>query len=294
MTDSRAASESWTGSVEDEGEDGPPSVAEGAEVAPGYAVLAHLRRGADLDVYDVWSTERGCRCVAKTLRPDRVGQPSASRRLIHEGGLLLRLTHPHIVRAYDLLRGEAPVLVLETLPGETLAHLIGRGGRRLAAAEVALLGRHLCSAVGYLHRQGILHLDLKPSNIIATGGLARVLDLSLARPPGPVKPGVGTLGYMAPEQARGGDIGPMADVWGIGTVLYEVATGEPAWDTDDLDDATDASFASEALVVPPPPPVRRHRRLPATLAGAIDAALALDPAARPSICALDEALATVV
>ncbi len=286
-------SESWTGSAEDEREDGPPPFAEGAEVAPGYAVLAHLRRGTDLDVYDVWSEERGCRCVAKTLRPDRLGHPSARRRLIHEGDLLLRLTHPHIVRAYDLLRGEAPVLVLETLPGETLAHLIDRNGRRLAAAEVALLGRHLCSAVGYLHRQGILHLDLKPSNIIATGGLARVLDLSLARPPGPVKPGLGTLGYMAPEQARGGEVGPAADAGGIGTVLYEVATGERAWTTDDLDGSTDASFAAGELVVPPPPPVRRHRLLPPTLAQAIDATLALDPSARPSVPALDEALAKV-
>jgi serine/threonine protein kinase len=147
--------------------------------------------------------------------------------------------------------------------------------------------------VGYLHRQGILHLDLKPSNIIATGGLARVLDLSLARPPGPVKPGLGTLGYMSPEQARGGEVGPAADAWGIGAVLYEVATGEPAWTTDDLDGATDASFAPGELVVPPPPPVRRHRRLPPTLTEAIDAALALDPSARPSVPALDEALAKV-
>ena len=287
-------SASWAGSGEDDREDGPPPAPPGVDLAPGYAVVSHLRRGEDLDVYDVWSEERGCRCVAKTIRPDRVGHESATRRLVHEGELLLRLTHPHIVRAYDLIRGEAPVLVLETLPGETLAHLIDRGEPRLAAAEVAHLGRHLCSAVGYLHRHGILHLDLKPSNIIATGGLARVLDLSLARPPGPVKPGIGTLGYMAPEQARGGEIGAAADVWGIGAVLYEVATGEPAWDADDLDDATDASLRTEDLVIPPAAPIRRHRRLPASLAEAIDASLALDPAGRPSVHDLDSALSRVV
>ncbi|MBA3413787.1 MAG: serine/threonine protein kinase [Chloroflexia bacterium] len=286
--------ESWTGSDEDEREDGPPPAIPGVELAPGYAVVAHLRRGEDLDVYDVWSDERNCRCVAKTIRPDRIDRESANRRLIHEGELLLGLTHPHIVRAYDLVRGDTPVLVLETLPGETLSHLIDRGAPRLAAAEVAHLGRHLCSAVGYLHRHGILHLDLKPSNIIATGGLARVLDLSLAQPPGPIKPGVGTLGYMAPEQARGGEIGPAADVWGIGAVLYEVATGEPAWETDEIDDGTDASPRTEELEIPAPAPIRRHRRLPASLAEAIDATLTLDAAARPTVRELDDALGKVV
>ena len=288
--------DAWSGSTEPEDEDGPPPAAPGGEIAPGYVVVAHLRRGADLDVYDVWSEERRCRCVAKTLRPDRVAADGDRHRLVREGELLLGLTHPHIVRAYDFVRpaGGAPVLILETLPGETLAHLIERGEPRLDPVEVAHLGRHLCSAVAYLHRHGVLHLDLKPSNIIATGGLARVLDLSLARPPGPAKPGVGTLGYMSPEQARGGDLGPAVDVWGIGATLYEVATGEPAWDTDDIEDATDRSLLTEELVIPPPTPIRRHRQLPAALAEAIDACLALDPTDRPAVIELDEALAAVV
>ena len=84
-----------------------------------------------------------------------------------------------------------------------MSHLIKHPRKRLAAQEVAQLGLHLCSAIGYLHRNDVLHLDLKPSNIIATHGMAKVLDLSLARKPGPCRCGLGTVGYMAPEQSRG-------------------------------------------------------------------------------------------
>ena len=78
-------------------------VAAGERLARGYEVIAHLRRGRDLDVYDVWSQERDCRCVAKAPRPDRRASTSTRRRLRHEGRLLLSLAHPHIVRAYELI-----------------------------------------------------------------------------------------------------------------------------------------------------------------------------------------------
>lgn len=263
--------------------DGPPPLSPGEPVAPGYPVVALLRRGEDLDVYDAWSEERECHCVAKTLRPDRIGKRGARARLEREGRLLLSLTHPHIVRAYELLRRERPVLVLETLPGETLAHLIERQ-TRLGPAEIAHLGLHLCSAVGYLHRRGILHLDLKPSNIVAGGGLARVLDLSVARRPGRAPAGSGTAGYAAPEQERGGVLGPAADVWGIGAVLYEAATGEPA--VDPGDDETTASGAKVPYVFVRPTPVRSRRALPAALAAAIDGSLREEAADRPSVAAL--------
>src|SRR5262245_40633117 len=72
-----------------------PVVAEGDELAPGYTVVAHIRRGTALDVYEVWSAERSCRCVAKTLRPDCLNDPRDRRRVLREGRLLQRLTHPH-------------------------------------------------------------------------------------------------------------------------------------------------------------------------------------------------------
>jgi len=175
-----------------------PPLSPGAELAPGYTVVAHLRRGDALDVYDLWSAERACRCIGKAVGPWR-GDERAPARLVQEGEILLSLTHPHIVRAYELLDG--PVLVLETLTGQTVSNLVAEDGP-LRADEAAHLGQHLCSALGYLHRMGWLHLDLTPGNVIAMGGMAKLLDLSLARRPGPVPAGLGTQGYRAPEQAR--------------------------------------------------------------------------------------------
>lgn len=201
----------------------------GSEIAAGYEVVEHLSRGRRLDVYDVWSADRGCRCVVKALRPDRAGEERPRRWLAREGELLERFTHPHIVRAYETL-AEPPLIVLETLPGQTLDVIAEHSGTELSSLELAHLGVHLGSAVHYMHRNGVLHLDLKPGNVIATGSLAKLIDLSLVRSPGPAPAGIGTWCYMAPEQARGGHLGPAADVWGLGVVLFEVATGTPAFD----------------------------------------------------------------
>lgn len=205
-----------------------PPLEAGAQLAPGYDVIAHLRRGRDLDVYDVWSAERDCRCVAKTLRPDRLRHPPARDRLLAEGRLLLELTHPHIVRAYACMTRPRPVLVLETLPGATLEYLLDEGP--LSLEETVALGQQLCSALHYLHGRGVLHLDLKPSNIISACGVAKLLDLSIAQPPGPGRAGVGTRVYLAPEQRDGGMLSAATDVWGIGAVLFECLAGVRALD----------------------------------------------------------------
>ena len=272
-----------------EEKDGPPPLLPGTEIAPGYRVVGFLRRGRDLDVYDLWSESRNCRCVGKTIRPDRLKKNNARARLLREGKLLLKLTHPHFVRAYEVQTSPAPLVILETLPGETLSHLIDRQTRRLSVQEVAHLGLHLCSAIGYLHRNGYLHLDLKPSNIIATHGMAKVIDLSLTRPPGPHRGGIGTTGYRAPEQSLGGELGPAADVWGIAVTLYEVATGEPACDFGD-----EISTNTVRTMPCRPKPVGRSRRLPVALASAIDRCLSFDPADRPTVGELATSLETVI
>src|SRR5439155_1630685 len=90
-------------------------------------------------------------------------------------------------------------------------------------------GIHVCSAMHYLHRRaGFLHLDLKPSNIVCEQGHAKVIDFSIARRPGRGHKGAGTRQYLAPEQARGDLVTAATDVWGIGVVLFEVATGRKA------------------------------------------------------------------
>jgi eukaryotic-like serine/threonine-protein kinase len=257
---------------------------QGERLAPGYEVIAHLRRGRDLDVYDVWSEERDCRCVAKAARPDRRSSRSTRRRLRHEGRLLLSLAHPHIVRAYELVDRPDPVLILETIDGETLDHLVQRRRQRLPAVDVAYLGMHLCSAVQFLHRRGIIHMDLKPSNVISDFGQAKLIDLSIARAPQRVGPGIGTRRYMAPEQAEGGVIGPPTDVWGIGAVLFEAATGGPPFGENGVETLNGSGRRSVS------PTVRSRRRMPADLAAAIDGCLAADPGSRPQVMELSRAL----
>lgn len=258
----------------------PTPLAAGTVLAPGYRVVDHLSRGRALDVYDVWSETRSCRCAAKVVRPDRRDR-SARSRLVREGELLLVVTHPHIVRAYELLRRPRLVLVLETLTGETLAHAIERRSR-LNGADVVELGFQLCAAVSYLHRHGTLHLDVKPSNVVLDYGIAKLLDLSVARPPGPARGrAIGTRPYMAPEQAARGMLTERTDVWGIGATLYEAATGARPFA------GSDGKYPQLARRAEPVPP---GRRLPAALARAIDACLEPGPADRPSLDQLALAL----
>jgi eukaryotic-like serine/threonine-protein kinase len=232
---------------------------------PGYRLIEHLSRTRRFDTYEVWSEDRACSCVAKVVREDRVGEPRVREALMAEGERLIGLVHPHIVRGYELIAQPHTALIMETLDGETLAHLIERTPGGLPAEDVAWLGIHLASALRYLHNRDLLHLDVKPANVVAEAGRAKLLDLSCARPPGPGKPG-GTWCYLAPEQDAGDELGPPADVWGLGMTLYEAATGDE---------------------VEGRPPSARGRTSDA-LAAAIDACLQPDPAARPT---LDDLLA---
>ncbi len=201
----------------------------GELLIPGYRVCEHLNRGNVLDVYSVMSAERDCMCIAKLLRPERWRDGTARQQLITEGRLLTRLTHPHLVRGYELAekaRPGGPVLVLETLTGATLSRLIEEDfPQGLDTPDVALLGRQLCSVLHYLHTRNVLHLDLKPSNIICEAGQIRLFDLSLAQSPGECPAGRGTAEYMAPEQVAGESVGFAADVWGLGGVLFRAITG---------------------------------------------------------------------
>ncbi|MFF0163877.1 serine/threonine-protein kinase [Streptomyces sp. NPDC005263] len=294
-----------------------PPLPPGPAPVAGYEILAHLTRTGWLDVYDAWSYERDCRCLVKMLRPDRRHEPRLRARLLREGRWLQAFNHPHLVRAYETVEMPEPLVVLETLTGETVAHLIDRLRHRMAAHDLAFLGVHLCSALHYLHGRDLLHLDVKPSNVTIDCRRAKLLDLSVARPPGPADAGVGTPCYLAPEQALGGCLTAAADVWGVGITLYEAATGDLPFPEDVPTDSTsttdftttDAEPAGESGAVPTPaspsdtygrrhsypqldgraPPVGTRRRLPRELAVAIDACLEPDPAARPGIGSLAEA-----
>ena len=122
--------------------------------------------------------------------------------------------------------------------------------------------------VGYLHRQGWLHLDLKPTNVIVDCGIVRLFDLSLVRRPGPGKGRYGTAGWLSPEQERGDAFGAATDAFGVAGVLFAAATRRAPcpWQR-----------AGEGGGATAPPRVRSLRRLPGPLAEAIDAGLAGDP-----------------
>ncbi|MFE1883192.1 protein kinase domain-containing protein [Streptomyces diastatochromogenes] len=163
---------------------------------------------------------------------------------------------------------------------------------------MALLGVQLCSAVHYLHGQGLLHLDLKPSNVVVDCGHAKVLDLSVARPPGDAPAGLGTFCYLAPEQARGGPLTAAADVWGIGITLYEFACGDVPFDcggtVDEPYESYDSYDGERADRYPQlersAPSITARRRLPAALAATVDGCLRADPASRPTVPELAAAL----
>jgi serine/threonine protein kinase len=164
-----------------------------------YRLLEQLSSGHACDTWDAWSEERRCRVIV------RIGD------VREEGRLLRSLTHPNIVRVYEVHRDW---IVLETLSGSTLAAL-----PPLSRDDAIEMGRQLCSAIAYLHGKGWLHLDLKPANLIADGGRLKVIDFSIAQRPGPVEAGTGTRRWMAPEQERGGVATPATDVWGVAAVL---------------------------------------------------------------------------
>ncbi|MEU6421580.1 serine/threonine-protein kinase [Streptomyces spiralis] len=265
----------------------PPPLPPGTRPVPGYVFLGHLTRTGWLDLYDSWSEERDCRCVIKVVRPDRHGEADLTERLLREGQWLRDFTHPHLVRAYEVFVSPEPLVVLETLSGETLSHLVHRLKRRPAATDLAVLGAQLCSAAHYLHGRGLLHLDLKPSNVVVERGHAKVLDLSLARPPGLAPPGIGTFAYLAPEQARGEPLTAAADVWGIGVTLYEVACGSLPFTAPGDHCASSYGHDSEDERYPQleetAPPIAARRRLPCELAALVDGCLRADPRARPTV-----------
>lgn len=265
--------------------EGEPPLEEGDTLAAGYEVRFHIARSRVLDVYDVWSHERDTHCVAKTLRPERLQESKPRRRLYREGRILLAMTHPHIVRAYEMIAGPRPVLVLEPLTGGSLDHALREDGP-LDPGVIARLGVQLCSAMHYVHGHGLVHSDLKPANVMGDRGFAKVLDFSLARAPGRGHAGRGTVAYMAPEQARGVLASWPADVWGIGAVLYAAITARAPFPV--LDRGPRYPQLTRRA-----DPVDEHRELPAQfaeLAVIVADCLQPDPRARPTVGELADRL----
>jgi serine/threonine protein kinase len=204
---------------------------EGDLIVPSRHAVKRLGGGHRYDAYLAWDDQLHALVVVKLVRPHLVDDVRTLAGLASEADMLERLSHPVMLRGFDaVLDGPRPHLVLEHLEGPRLSTLLRRYGW-LPAEQLLPLGLQICSALHYMHAEGVVHLDVKPSNVIM-GAPPRLIDLSVAltledaraeRHP------IGTDGYMAPEQcdpAAHGPMGPGSDVFGLGVTLYRAASDQ--------------------------------------------------------------------
>jgi serine/threonine protein kinase len=217
-----------TGEPEPAGEAGFP-------VIPPYEILEELGRGGMGVVYK--ARDAGCdRLVAlKMIRAGVLDEPQALARFHVEAEAVARLDHPNVVRilTFAVTNGR-PYFAMEFLAGGNLAQKLG--GSPLSPRQAAQLAQTLARATHYVHGQNIVHRDLKPANVLFTAeGTPKIADFGLAKRLDRDKAltetymVMGTAGYMAPEQAAGQAraVGPAADVYALGAILYEMLTGRP-------------------------------------------------------------------
>lgn len=270
---------------------------QGDEIVPGRYAMKKLGGGTGYEAYLAWDERMCFLVVAKVLRPHLVGNEHAQKGLASEAGLLDRLHHPVIVRGFgSVLAGERPHLLMEHLEGPHLARLIRRYGP-LPLEQLIPLAVNLCAATHYLQQEGLVHLDIKPRNVVV-GIPPKLIDLSVARSAsraGRLTGHVGTDLYMAPEQCEPNvhhAIGPPADVWGLGVTLYHAATGRRPFERADDYDVNDLrqrfpQIEQEAAVP-------SSKDLPPALIGALMASLRRDPSTRPTARELTDMLEPLV
>ena len=270
---------------------------EGAEIAPGRSVLKPIGGGHRYEVYLVWDDKLFSIMVAKVLRPDLAEDEGAIRGLRREAEALERLAHPVLLRGFGAeLQGRYPHVLVEHLEGPTLRRLI-RGGGPIAVEQALPLVLYVAAALHYLHGEGMVHLDVKPDNIVM-GIPPRLIDLSLARTTErarKIKDHIGTNAYMPPEQCapgEAGEIGPASDVWGIGATLFHAVTGRrPFPRPKSRDDGDPLQTRFPQLVREPRDP---GPKVPRLLKDALMPTLRADPHDRPTAAELANSLQPLV
>ena len=271
----------------------PMPLAPGTRLGP-YEIVAAIGAGGMGEVYSARDRRLDRSVAVKTLSASIADSPDARQRFEREAKAISRLSHPHICALYDVgHEGDVEYLVMELLEGETLARRLTKGP--LPISQVLRYGREIADALAAAHRQGIVHRDLKPGNVMLTSSGVKLLDFGLAKTTstgGPVDGAeastaalpasltadgtlLGTAPYMAPEQIQGQPADARSDIFALGAVLYEMATGRRAFAG-----ATAMAIAGSILHEDPPSFSESKVAVPPAFGRLVRTCLAKDPASR--------------
>jgi serine/threonine-protein kinase len=255
-----------------------------------YRVADFIGRGAMADVYKVWDSQRAAYLAMKLLREDLAMDTIFLRRFRREAQALAQLQHPHIVRFYGLEEDDLLAFILmDFVEGTTLQQQIRAARQPLPLGRVLEVLRPVCSALHYAHQQGMIHCDIKPSNVmIHNNGTILVADFGLAHmteaaATSALLLGGGTFGYMAPEQARGEKPTARTDIYALGIVLFEMLTGGERPFTGEASDRVGTARENvlwEQLNLTPPSPRRWNRDVTDRMEEIVQRCLAIAPVDR--------------
>ena len=259
-----------------------------------YDIQRELARGGMGQVYEARDSKHGRSVAIKILDPE-MAAAAGSARFRAEIETAARLVHPHIVPLFD--SGEADGLfyfVMPLLGGESLRQRLLRE-RQLPVEDATRIAREVADALRYAHEQGLVHRDVKPENIVLTGGHAMVLDFGIARTAEAAQAvetrtvaTVGTPSYMSPEQSSGTSLDGRADQYALACVVYEMLTGQPPFTG-----PTGESVLLQHRTLDPRPATALRPTTPPPVSQALSRALAKAPADRyPTMAAFSEALSS--
>ncbi len=258
-----------------------------------YLVLAELGSGGMGDVYVAEDTKLDRRVALKLLRPEVAESPDRRARFQREARAAAALSHPNIVHLYSVEESEGLLFItMELVQGRSLRELLSAGAP-LPLSRTLAFASQMAEGLACAHAAGIVHRDLKPGNVMITDGdRVKILDFGLAKLLTPASASgpeaatmareesssgmtFGTAGYMSPEQALGKTLDPRTDLFALGVVLFEMATGRAPFEGNTL-----AAVFDRLLNRRPPSPQTLNPALPAFLAAVIEKSLEKDPERR--------------